>query len=284
MRRFAIFAAAFVLIVFCGTYLPSHVHHRGRIAFAADNWSAGECRDQGNTHNQFGWGKLERVCELRTTRLTPGSRLNVTSLNGGIEVIGEDRSDVAVEARVIAWAGSASEAKDMIRQIAIETAGDSIRDNGPSFHWGNKGYGVNYKLRVPRHLSVDLKSHNGGIDIAHLDSNISFDTTNGGVELTDLAGDVHGQTVNGGLSIQLSGDSWRGKGLNAETTNGGVELGIPDGYSAHLETGTVNGGFEFNFPITVQGDIKKHLSIDLGKGGPTIHAETTNGGVSVSRT
>jgi DUF4097 and DUF4098 domain-containing protein YvlB len=282
MRRFTLFAAVFVLIVLCGTHLPCHVSRAGHIAFAAENWSTGECRDEGNTHNSFGWNNQERVCELRTTRFATGSHLNVSSTNGGIEVIGEDRNDVAVEARVTAWAGSASEAKDILRQIAIETSGDSIRDNGPRFHWGSKGYGINYKLHVPRHLSVDLKSMNGGIDIAHLDSTIRFDTTNGGVELADLAGDVHGQTVNGGLSIQLTGDRWRGKGLDAETTNGGVELGIPEGYSAHLETGTVNGGFEFAFPITLQGDIKKHLSIDLGKGGPTIHAKTTNGGVSVS--
>lgn len=279
MRRFTIFTVVFVLIVFCGTYRPSHRNSFGHTAFAADNWSTGECRNEDSNHS---WGQ-ERACELRTTTLTTGgTHLNVSSMNGGIQVIGEDRKDIAVEARVIAWAGSVSEAKDILRQVAIETSGDSIRDNGPHLHWGNKGYGINYKLRVPRHLSVDLKSMNGGIDIAHLDSTIGFNTTNGGVELNDLAGDVHGQTVNGGLSIQLTGDHWNGKGLNAETTNGGVELGIPEGYSAHLETGTVNGGFEFNFPITLQGDIKKHLSMDLGNGGPTIHAETTNGGVSVS--
>jgi DUF4097 and DUF4098 domain-containing protein YvlB len=281
MRRFTLFAAVFALIVFCGTYLPNHVCRTGFVAFAADAWNTGECHDEGSTHNFFG-SNQDRVCELRTTKFTPDSHLNVSSMNGGIEVIGEDRNDVAVEARVIAWAGSASDAKDVLRQIVIETSGDSIRDSGPRFHWGNKGYGVNYKLHVPRHLSVDLKSMNGGIDIAHLDSTIAFDTTNGGVDLNDLAGDVHGQTVNGGLSIQLTGDRWHGKGLNAETTNGGVELGIPEGYSAHLETGTVNGGFEFAFPITLQGDIKKHLSMDLGSGGPTIHAETTNGGVNVS--
>jgi hypothetical protein len=200
----------------------------------------------------------------------------------GIEVIGEDRNDVAVEARVNAWARSTSEAKELLRQITIDTSGESIRDNGPHFLF-NKGYGINYKLHIPRHLSVDLKSMNGGIQIAHLDSNIGFDTTNGGVDLNDLAGDVHGQTVNGGLSIQLTGKRWQGKSLRAETTNGGVELGIPQDYSAHLETGTVNGGLEFNFPVTINGDLtRKHISLDLGGGGPTIHVETTNGGVSVS--
>lgn len=83
-------------------------------------------------------------------------------------------------------------------------------------------------------------------------------------------------------STSLSGNRWDGKGLDAETTNGGITLNIPENYAAHLETGTVNGGIEVNFPITVQGEIKHHLATDLGGGGATIHAETTNGGVTLS--
>ena len=101
--------------------------------------------------------------------------------------------------------------------------------------------------------------------------------------IDDLAGDVRGETVNGGLNIALTGDRWRGTGLDAETTNGGLNLKIPEHYSAHLETATVNGGIHVNFPITIQGEIKNRLSTDLGGGGATIRAQTTNGGVQISR-
>jgi hypothetical protein len=256
-----------------------------RFARAAQgSWSTAGCGDdEGNTHNRFWWGHQERVCELRITTIKLGGQhLAVTSENGGIEVSGEDRGDVVIEARVQAWAGSAADANKLLKEVVIETSGDSIRDHGPHF-LVNSGYGVNYRLRVPRRLAVDLKSDNGGIDIAHLEGNIHFDTTNGGVGLKDLAGDVHGSTVNGGLDIALSGDRWQGKGLSAETTNGGVSLSIPGHYSAQVETGTVNGGIHVDFPITVQGDIKNRLSATLGSGGPTIRAETTNGGVEINR-
>ena len=282
MRRFIIFASIFALIVFSARYLPSSKHSMGYVAFAAENWTTGDCPTVGNNHGNWSWSNQDRACELRTATIPGASHLNVSSMNGGIQVIGEDRPDIAIEARVSAWGGSLSEAKDILRQISIETSGDSIRDSGPRFHFGNKGYGIDYKLHVPRNLSVDLTSINGGINIAHLDSEVAFDTTNGGVQLADLAGDVHGQTVNGGLSVELTGDRWRGKGLEAETTNGGIVLNVPEGYSAHLETGTVNGGVVLGFPVKVNGDLsKKHLSVDLGNGGPTIHVETTNGGVSI---
>jgi DUF4097 and DUF4098 domain-containing protein YvlB len=285
MRRFTVFVAVLALLVLSASVCRKCRSHSAYAAEQTGNWSTGPCSgDEGNTHNHSWFGHQERVCELRTTTIKlGGSHLNVKSENGGIEITGEDRSDVVIEARIQAWAGSEGDARNILKQVAIETSGDSIRDNGPHFHLGDTGYGVNYRIRAPRKLAVDLKSENGGIDIAHLEGDIHFDTTNGGVDLDDLAGDVHGSTVNGGLDIALTGDRWRGKGLSAETTNGGLSLKIPEHYSAHLETGTVNGGIEVNFPITVQGEIKNRLSADLGGGGPTIHAETTNGGVEINR-
>ncbi len=281
MRRLVTFVGVLTLVVVLASVAGSHDH-----AYAAQNanWSTGACgSDEGNTHNSW-WGHQERVCELRTATIKlGGQRLGVKGENGGIEVSGEDRSDVQIEARVEAWGSSESDAKDILKKVTIETSGDNVRDSGPHFHFGSSGYGVSYKIRVPRRLAVDLKSENGGIDIAHLEGEIRFDTTNGGVGLDDLAGDVRGSTTNGGLDITLSGKSWRGQGLNAETTNGGVSLKIPEHYSAHLETGTVNGGISLNFPITIQGDIKNSLSTNLGSGGATIHAETTNGGVEIDR-
>ena len=38
-----------------------------------------------------------------------------------------------------------------------------------------------------------------------------------------------------------------------------------------------------DFPITVQGRIGRSLSTDLGNGGQTIRATTTNGGVEIRR-
>jgi hypothetical protein len=288
MRRFVLFATVFVFIAIAGTMLPRSRAHAGVSAgqSSLENWHREDCRgDEGNTHNHFGWGSQSRVCELRrTTFALSGKHLGVNSENGGIEMVGEDRNDVAVEARVQAWAGSEEDAREILRQVQIDTSGDQIRDHGPQLsHFGRSGYGVSYRLHVPRRLAADLHSMNGGIEIAHLEGEIRFDTTNGGVELNDLAGSVHGQTVNGGLEIALTGDRWRGEGLHAETTNGGVEMSVPQHYNAHLEAGTVNGGISVDFPVTLQGNIKNRLSTDIGSGGQVIHAETTNGGVSISR-
>lgn len=280
MRRFGIFLIVFAGVVAVGT-MPRM--HKTAHAAQSNNWTVTDCRnEEGNTHNRWNWGHQERVCQVRSNTLhLGGKQLGVSTYNGGIEIQGEDRADVAIEARVTAWAESQSEAEDLLKKVQIETSGDTIHDSGPQFHFGDKGYQVNYRLRVPRQLSVDLKTMNGGIDIADVNGNISFDTTNGGISLADLAGDVHGKTVNGGIDVALSGDRWQGSGLDVSTTNGGLNLKLPGNYSAHLETGTVNGGIQVDFPVTIQGSIKNRLSTNLGAGGATIRAKTTNGGVRV---
>ena len=300
MRRFAIFAAVLFVVVGVGS-LPwkgaggwrgfansfrAHAKHadqrQGRALPSSEGWAIRDCSGEDKDHTNWGSGDQEHACEMRTVTIARPDKLVVSSMNGGIRLVGEDRQDVKIEARVQAWAGSAPEAADILREIQIETANGTIRDKGPNFHLGHQGYAISYVIHAPRQTSAQLKTLNGGIGLEHLNGELRFDTTNGGVNLTDLAGDVHGSTVNGGLDISLSGDRWNGKGLQAETTNGGITLNIPDHYSAHLETGTVNGGIEVNFPITIQGDIKHHLATDIGSGGPTIHAETTNGGVTLS--
>ena len=42
-------------------------------------------------------------------------------------------------------------------------------------------------------------------------------------------------------------------------------------------------GFPVNVPLTDRGRMPKSINVDVGAGGPTIRATTTNGGVRVGR-
>ena len=132
-------------------------------------------------------------------------------------------------------------------------------------------------------ITVDA-GQNGGIAIAEVNGRIEFNCVNGGVVLRRVGGSVHGGTTNGGLVVELAGNHWDGEELDVRTTNGGVIMSVPENYSAHLETGTVNGNVSVDFPVTVQGRITRELSVNLGSGGATVRAMTTNGGVRLRRT
>jgi hypothetical protein len=246
-------------------------------AFAQSFTTAPCSNSDGSTHQSWG-SSQERACESRRTTLPlAGGQLHVIGKNGGIELVGEDRTDVALEAQVTAQASSREEAERLVHDVRVETEG-TIHAEGPKT--GN--WSVNYKLRVPRHLAAELHTENGGISVANVDGTVHAETTNGGITLSDLSGDVHAITTNGGLHISLTGDSWHGAGLMAKSTNGGVHVTMPENYSAHLIAGTVNGGTEVRLPMTTNAiSSRRHIDGQIGHGGATVQVETVNGGVSI---
>ncbi len=205
--------------------------------------------------------------------------------NGGVSVKGWDRAEILIKAKVQTWADTDSEAQALANQIQVQTSGAQIRAEGPSNDGSRHlGWAVSFELFVPINSDLSLKAHNGGISVASVRGRIDFETVNGGVSLRQLAGAVHGQTINGGVSIELSGDRWDGEGIDVKTTNGGVNLVLPENYSARLEASTVHGGFKVDVPVAMaSGRIERNLAVDLGSGGSLLRVTTTNGGVTVKR-
>jgi hypothetical protein len=236
------------------------------------------CRD--NWHN----GKLVSHCEIKEQTLPATSgTINVDGRqNGGVSIRGWERNEILVRARVQAAAPSEAEAVALAKQVNIETAGAKIFATGPE-NGNNSWWSVSYEIFVPQHSNLSLKTTNGGISISDVNGQIEFSALNGGVHLDRIGGAVRGSTTNGGLHVDLSGARWEGEALDVKTTNGGVHMTIPENYSAHLETSTVNGGMHVDFPVMVQGKITKELAVNLGSGGATVRATTTNGGVHIQR-
>ena len=228
--------------------------------------------------------RLVSSCQVREQTLPATSgQLSIDGRqNGGVSVKGWDQNQILVRARVQTAALSLPEAEQLASQIQIETGGNKIFASGPDSrkdsHWN-----VSYEVFVPRKSDVSVETHNGGVSIADVNGRIDFSATNGGVVLRRVGGTVRGSTTNGGLVVDLTGDRWDGESMDVSTTNGGVVMSVPDNYSANIQTGTVNGRVDVDFPVTVQGNITKQLTFNLGSGGASLRATTTNGGVRIQR-
>ena len=232
-------------------------------------------------------GKNENHCEIREQTLPAGGAITVDAgRNGGVAVKGWDRNEILVRAKIQTAAPSKAEAEQLAKEIRIETAGLSIHAEGPDKR-DDFGWSVSYEIFVPRRSDLSIEAHNGGISIADVAGKMEFKTQNGGLSLRGIGGNVHGTTTNGGVHVELSGNRWDGEALDLKTTNGGVNLVMPENYSAHLETSTVNGGvsvdYPVNLPVNERGRLPKDISADLGSGGPTVRAITTNGGIRLHR-
>ena len=241
-------------------------------------------KDRSLTCREDSWynDRLVSNCDIReqTLAMSGGAIAIDGKQNGGVSVKGWDQNQILVRARVQAAAPTAAEAQALGQQVRIETSGAKIFASGPEarrdYHWD-----VSYEVFVPRRADLALETHNGGIAIADVNGRIDFNAVNGGVVLKRVGGAVRGSTTNGGLVIELSGDRWDGESMDVSTTNGGVIMSVPENYSAHLETGTVNGSVNTDFPVT--GQITKQIALNLGSGGATVRAMTTNGGVNLKK-
>ncbi len=268
-----LFRLAFLLTTLCLS---------GSAVFAQDNADK-QARYNDFCQNNYSSGRNNAAFnEVRETTLRPADLLNVDGKrNGGIRVIGSDRADILVRACVQTRADSNQAARALAQNIRIETSPVVQAVNaGDESNWG-----VSYEILVPRQTNLNLTTLNGGIGITGINSTVQFTATNGGVHLSNVAGDIKGKTSNGGLHVELSGNNWQGAGLNVETTNGGVHLSLPKTYAAHIETGTVNGGYRSEINgLSVERKDWSHavrLSTDFNGGGAPVRVITTNGGVHI---
>jgi DUF4097 and DUF4098 domain-containing protein YvlB len=164
------------------------------------------------------------------------------------------------------------------------TTGGGVRAEGAE----DTNWGVSYEILVPRTTDLKLRAHNGGVSISSVDGTLDFETLNGGVSLWDVAGNVRGRTTNGGVKVSLSGNSWKGSGLDVQTTNGGVHITLPDNYAANIEAGTTNGGFSSDFAsLNVEKDERgrsrsTRINTSINGGGAPIRVITTNGGIRIN--
>ena len=224
-----------------------------------------------------------RHCEIREQTLPSFGRLSVEGHNGSATVKGWQRSDVLVRARVDSEAETQSEADLLATQVSIDSGSGQVRSIGPD-SLENAQWSVSYEIFVPQSTDLDVKTHNGEVSISDVHGEIRFDAHNGGVSLKRVAGDVSGGTHNGEINAEMMGSVWDGRQLDVWTHNGDITLGMPAGYSAHVQAETTGGRIQSDFPVTVTGELKpQRLDTNIGSGGSLLHVTTHNGQVLLKR-
>jgi DUF4097 and DUF4098 domain-containing protein YvlB len=245
-----------------------------------DNDWLDNCRHNGGDRYE----RREVYCDISQDRgPAAGGTISLEGLrNGGISVTGSSGSQITVKTRVRVTGRTQAEAKSIAGQIRTVIRGNDVYVDGPRDNDDNH-WNAELIATVPQRSDLRVGTRNGPVMVKSVTGTLDLQTSNGPLSLIDLAGNVHARTSNGPLSISLTGSKWEGAGLEARTTNGPLTINIPEGYNAHLESGTTNGPVSLGFPITVVGRITRDISTDLGSGGATIRATTTNGPLTIRR-
>ena len=112
-------------------------------------------------------------------------RFELINVNGKITAESTDGAEVVVEGRRTAKARSDEAAKDLLAKLEIrEEVGEStVRvESRPPRLSGFSGHEIEWTIKVPKGVIVDLRTINGGVRLNGLSGEIHAKTTNGGVQ------------------------------------------------------------------------------------------------------
>ncbi len=254
-----------------------------------------------------------------TWDLQPGSRLNLESFNGPVEIIGWDQNKIEVSGEKYA------STEEGLASIKLDSRNDphsvEIRARKPSASFGAR-LGVSYTIHAPwstvleriitsngalhvrdiggeaqlrtsngairlEHLTggVDAGTSNGPIEASDLGSSAKLKTSNGPIRVEDVEGDCDAHTSNGSVNISMK--KAPKSGIRVETSNGSVTLRLPGETSARVEANTSNASVSSDFNVTGDShdsrEQRHHMSGTIGAGGPLIDITTHNGRISLLR-
>jgi putative adhesin len=231
----------------------------------------------------------ETVEWRKTYDLQPGGQLEISNVNGRIDVQPSTGASVEVVAEKSARAGSVEAAKDALARIEIQEKASptSVRietkiQRGGGGFFGGWNQEVHYMVKLPPSLNVRLTTVNGGIELSGLKGRVTAEATNGGVKAHDISGAIDASTTNGGVEVDLA-DVGEG-GVRLGCTNGGIRLRLPASAKATISARITNGGINTD-GIDVEGSgesSRRRLEGRLNGGGPRIDLEGTNGGIRIS--
>ncbi len=263
--------------------------------------------------------------------LRPGGSLALETFNGSVEISGWDQDTVDISGTKYGPTQSAADAL----KIEIDHNPDSVSIRVPRPYDRRNREGAKFVIKIPRGVVLDriassnggihatagagparLKTSNGGIHVEDLDGNLDAQTSNGPVEVHEVKGDVSAHTSNGHIRVDrvdgaLEAVTSNGgvraevgrtdRTVRVETSNGPVELWLPNGLSREVRVNTNNSGITLHLPsslnarllartsnssistdfdVSIRGEIdKNHMDATIGSGGPLIDLTTSNGGI-----
>lgn len=223
--------------------------------------------------------------EIRQSyRLAAGARVDVSGINGSVEVETINDADAA-EVHIVR---SARNPADLVHnKVVIEHTPSSLVVRGEE---GNKnswrdGGGVRQRvmLRLPGRVELSAKNVNGPVEIGEVDGSVRVSSVNGGVEVEPATETSEVSGVNGGVTIAFP-EKLSNEGMRLNGINGRVELRFPRTLNANLDVSGINGGIRVEAanvtPIRAAGEADRS-SFDgrVGSGGPPIHISGINGAV-----
>lgn len=230
---------------------------------------------------------------MTVTRSWPAAgvrQLDVFEVGGRISVEAADTSEISLVATA---RGELEPKKGKENEGLFET-----RLEGDTLHIGRREHKrkglhfpflferneveIDYVLKVPATVSLDLGTVNGRIVTRGTEGSTEASSVNGTLDL-ETAGmqELNATTVNGRVKAKFLRSF---QGAKFKSVNGGVEAILPNDASFTVDLSQVNGDFEASFPLSIHSNPgSRRVSGEVNGGQHELKIVTVNGDIELSR-
>jgi hypothetical protein len=146
--------------------------------------------------------------------------------------------------------------------------------------FGTDDVNIDYTLRVPQQVALDLTTVNGRIATRGVDGEMAATTVNGTLDLeTSGTRELVANAVNGRVKARFLRDF---QGARLKTVNGSVEAVLPPTASFACDLTQVNGDFEASFPLSIHSHPgRRRVSGEVNGGRFDLQITTVNGDIQI---
>ncbi len=225
-------------------------------------------------HGPKGWWGERRRLRLRFEVMVPKVfNLDVNTSGGSIQV-----TDLIGKSDLHTSGGSITVGR-VDGPVNAKTSGGSIKVQEARGHVLAHTSGGSISIGETAG-SVDAKTSGGGITLDGVTGDTDAFTSGGSLNLKNLNGNVMAGTSGGSIYAELTGKIDRDCTL--KTSGGSIRVFLPRNSSIDLDAHTSGGHVETDFPITIQGTIKKNaLKGKINDGGPLVTLKTSGGSIYI---
>jgi len=176
----------------------------------------------------------ERDETNQTFELSPGARVEISSIRGSVKIVNADTA--TAEVRIIRTARTRADLE--YHKIEVTHSGNSLVVRGIQEPEERRERNVQVDhqviLTLPRRIDLSAKSISGSVRAGDVDGRVNVSSVSGSVIISNITGKLEVNSVSGSVEVGNAGTDVR-----VNSVSGNVGMGQVDG---SLEVSSVSGG------------------------------------------
>jgi Putative adhesin len=256
----------------------------------------------------------------RTFQLAPGSRVDVSSIRGPVEITTTDSA--TAEVQIIRTARTRADLEYHKIEVEQTSNGLVVRGVQEPDHRQRQNIQVDHHviLKLPRRIDLAVSSVSGSLKIGDIDGQttvhsisgsgtigniggkLEVSSISGNLEVGNVGGDVRVKSISGNLGLgQVNGSfdvqsvsggvhttllSLSPQGIHIRSVSGSIEIGFKSEVNADFNAESVSGEVYLNMPnVTRESNEKSSSNVRarIGAGGTPISISSVSGNIRLTQ-